>query len=207
MKILPVYYFPPVAWFAAALQAEEFVLEQWMHYRKQNYYNRTSIKTPDKILNLSIPVRKAAEETPICKCEIAYDWRWQHDHWKSLESAYRRSPYFEYYEDDIKPFFETEEPSLLKYNLDILETVAKLLDIDLKWTLSESYQGSEAYSADLRNGFPTKTEDLPSLFIPKPYLQVFGETFSPNLSILDLLFNKGPESGKILKDSWQPTSI
>lgn len=202
MDIFPVYYFPPVAWFAAALHSERFVMEQWVHYRKQQYSNRTCIKTPDKTLILSIPIKKAVEQTPLCQREIAYDWRWQHDHWKSLESAYRSAPYFEYYEEGIHDFFLEQPTSLLDYNLRITRHLSDLLELDLNWELSTSYQAAEHYTRDFRDAFPTKEDALPKEFIPQPYPQVFGETFSPNLSILDLLFNKGPESKALLVDSW-----
>lgn len=202
MDIFPVYYFPPVAWFAAALHSERFVMEQWVHYRKQQYFNRTCIKTPDKTLILSIPIKKAVEQTPLCQREIAYDWRWQHDHWKSLESAYRSAPYFEYYEEGIHDFFLEQPTSLLDYNLRITRHLSDLLELDLDWELSASYQACDYYKRDFRDAFPTKEDALPTEFIPQPYPQVFGETFSPNLSILDLLFNKGPESKALLVDSW-----
>ncbi len=202
MDIFPVYYFPPVAWFAAAAHTKSFVVEQWVHYRKQQYFNRTCIKTPDKTLILSIPVKKAVEQTPLCKREIAYDWRWQHDHWKSLESAYRSAPYFEYYEEGIRDFFEEQPASLLDYNLRITQHMSDLLELDLSWELSDAYHGPAHYGRDFRDAFPTKDDDLPAEFIAQPYPQVFGEDFSPNLSILDLLFNKGPESASILKSSW-----
>jgi hypothetical protein len=202
MDIFPVYYFPPVAWFAAAAHTPHFVAEQWVHYRKQQYYNRTCIKTPDKTLILSIPVKKAVEQTPLCKREIAYDWRWQHDHWKSLESAYRSAPYFEYYEEGIRDFFEEQPASLLDYNLRITKHMSDLLELDLSWQLSDAYHGAEHYGRDFRDAFPTKDDALPAEFVPQPYPQVFGEDFSPNLSILDLLFNKGPESKSLLKSSW-----
>ena len=202
MKILPVYYFPPVAWFAAVAQEKSVLLEQWSHYRKQNFHNRATIRTASQLLHLSIPVCKAKEHTPLNAREISYDWAWQRDQWRSLESAYRRSPYFEYYEEDLRPFFETEYRSLLQLNLEILDTLKRMLQLDTEWTLSSAYEEPEFYSEDLRLAFPTKSGELPAKFKPQPYLQVFGEDFVPNLSILDLLFNKGPESLGILKNGW-----
>lgn len=207
MDIFPVYYFPPVAWFAAASHSRRFVLEQWVHYRKQQYFNRTCIKTPDKALILSIPIKKALEQTPLCAREIAYDWRWQHDHWKSLESAYRSAPYFEYYEEGIHAFFQEQPVSLLDYNLRITRHLSDLLELDLEWDLSGSYQGASHYRQDFRDAFPTKEDALPAAFQAQPYPQVFGDTFTPNLSILDLLFNKGPESAALLKASWTDSPL
>ncbi|HHG86701.1 MAG TPA: hypothetical protein ENJ82_18275 [Bacteroidetes bacterium] len=202
MKIFPVYYFPPVSWFAAALHAGEIVLENWEHYKKQQYFNRMNILTPGKVLKLSIPVRKAKEYTPLVHRTISYDWTWRKDHWKSLESAYRSSPYFEYYENRFAPFFSGETESLSELNLLILEQLREALAIDLEWKMSDSFHGSAYYSVDYRQEFDSKRERWPSWFHPAPYQQVFGNEFVPDLSIFDLLCNCGPESVRILRESY-----
>lgn len=202
MKIFPVYYFPPVSWFAAALQEKTILLEEWEFYKKQNYFNRMRIKTPEKTLKLSIPVQKAQEYSPLRDRLITYDGRWQKDHWMSVQSAYRSSPYFEYYEDRIQPLFETETTHLLHHNLDILETLCDCLQIDLEWEMTTAYQGSDAYDGDYRGDFDPRGARFPDWFRPVDYPQVFGDTFTPDLSILDLMCNQGPESVRILRESF-----
>lgn len=201
MKIFPVYYFPPVSWFAAAIQAETIVLERWQYYRKQHYFNRMEILTPDKVLRLSIPIKKAAEHTPIASREISHEWTWRHDHWKSIESALRSSPYFEFFEDRIAAFYAEPWESLFDFNLAILTMVRDSLRLPIQWTVSEKWLPSTEYEADFREAFEPKNGQMPPWFQAKSYLQVFGEGFAPDLSILDLMCNKGPETERILRES------
>ncbi|MFM2375708.1 MAG: hypothetical protein RLZZ165_805 [Bacteroidota bacterium] len=201
MKIFPVFYFPPVSWFAAALQAERIVLEKWEHYRKQHFFNRMEIKTPDKVLKLSIPVRKAPDRTPLGQRCISHDAPWRHDHWKSIESALRSSPYFEYFESRIESFYAMPWDSLFEYNLGILTMVRDALKLPITWSVSERYLDSSCYEADFRKGFGQVDGQMPPWFQAKPYRQVFGDAFSPDLSILDLMCNKGPETERILRES------
>lgn len=202
MKIFPVYYFPPVSWFAAAVQAGEVILEQHEFYKKQNYFNRMNVLTPNGILKLSIPIAKAKEHTAVNKRTIWEDLKWRKDHWRSLESAYRSSPYFEYYEDRFEPFFNREWTSLIELDLEILKVLIEALNIDLKWTLSTGFHDSSHYEADYRGDFDARSVNLPDWFQITPYQQVFGTEFVPDLSILDLLFNCGPESVRILRESY-----
>lgn len=202
MKIFPVYYFPPVSWFAAALDAGEIVLEQHEFYKKQNYFNRMNILTPNGILKLSIPVAKAKEHTAIRERSIWEDHKWRKDHWRSLEAAYRSSPYFEYYEDRFAPFFDREWTSLMELDLEVLKVLTQALNIDLKWTMSTGFHDAAHYEADHRLDFDSRARKLPEWFQPVAYQQVFGTEFVPDLSILDLLFNCGPESVRILRESY-----
>ncbi len=202
MKIFPVYYFPPISWFAAALHEQTIVLEKFQYFRKQHYFNRMEIKTPDKVLRLSIPIQKAAEHTPIGLRTIAHDWNWRHDHWKSIEAALRSSPYFEFFESRIEAFYTQPVASLFDYNLAILTMVRDALRLDIQWTISETYVGTEHCEADYREVFSPKNGAMPPWFKPKSYLQVFGEVFSPDLSILDLMCCKGPETERILRESF-----
>lgn len=201
MKIFPVYYFPPVSWFAAAIHEQAIVLEKWQYYRKQHYFNRMEIKTPDKVLRLSIPIQKAAEHTPIGQRTIAHDWNWRHDHWKSIESALRSSPYFEYFESRIAALYEEPVDSLFDLNLAIITMVRDALRLDIQWTISEQYRATTDYTADYREAFDPKGGQMPPWFKAKTYPQVFGDVFSPDLSILDLMCNKGPETERILRES------
>jgi hypothetical protein len=203
MKIFPVYYFPPVSWFAAAVQAGDIVLEKWQYYSKQHYYNRMEIKTPDKVLRLSIPIRKAAEHTPVGLRHISHEWNWRHDHWKSIESALRSSPYFEFFEDRIRAMYEEPWDMLYDFNLAIITLVRDSLKLPITWTVSEKYLEVGAYEVDYRHAFDPKNGHMPPWFQPKSYLQVFGDVFSPDLSIIDLMCSKGPETERILRESFR----
>ena len=194
MKIFPVFYFPPISWFSAAIKEESLILEQNQHFRRQNLCSRTRIKTANGPLNLSIPAERTGDQTPYCKKGIASDPAWQTIHWKSLESAYRRSPFFEYYEDLVRPLYKEKASLLFDFNLRSIEVAYACLGLDPNWKLSETYLTGDQYEADFREAFDPTGKKIPPWFEPKPYQQVFGD-FDPDLSIMDLIFNVGPETG------------
>jgi WbqC-like protein family len=198
MRLFPVYYFPPIAWFAALAAGPDAVLEQWSHYRKQQYTNRCLILGANKVQVLSIPVQRDGEYVPLHQKRISYDQQWQKDHWRGIESAYRSSPYFEYYEHDLEECFEHQPQSLLEWNLKLTDLALKWLKLEVHYTLSDKYRGPDPDIMDLRDAFDSH-EKVPQWLQPEPYDQVFGTDFSPGLSILDLVFNLGPESLGYLK--------
>ena len=202
MKVFPIFYFPPISWFSAFIREEKVVLDQHANYRKQQFYNRTVIKGPNKVLPLSVPVVRSAEDTPVSEKEISYTEDWQKIHWKSLETSYRTSPYFEYYEPQLEPYFLNREKSLQAFNLDILATVCKQLGVDTDWELSSRWITPEECETDYRMVYQQRPKTIPSWFIQAPYTQVFPG-FDPDLSILDLLFNLGPEARVYLLDNFQ----
>lgn len=202
MKVFPVFYFPPVSWFAALIREHSVVFEAHQHYRKQSYLNRTRIQGANKIQNLSIPIRRLGEETPIGLSEIDYNQDWQSDHWKGIESAYRSSPFFEYYEPLIEPFFHSKERFLMHHNLNIIAAMMDALKIKFSYNLTESYLPTEQWNHDYRNDFSGSGNPLASWFKPIAYPQVFRQ-FEPDLSILDLICNEGPGAGEILRKSFE----
>ena len=201
IPIFPVYFFPPISWFAAIIRQKNIVFEQHSHFRKQGYSNRMRIQGANKIQPLTIPIRRTGEQTPILESEISYAENWQKDHWKGIESAYRSSPFFEYYESRIYPFFESREPFLIRHNLEILKVLFEFLEIETQWELSEKYLGAEEYSEDYRLAFDAAGNTHPEWFNAVPYPQVF-RTFESDLSILDLLCNEGPGARGILMEGW-----
>lgn len=203
MNVFPVYYFPPISWFVAAAQESTVLLEAHEFYKKQQYFNRMRVMTSNKILDLSIPVVKARENTAIGKREVFFDGKWMHDHWVSLTSAYRSSPYFEFYEDHFEPFFKEKTPSLFERNLDIIKMLREVLQLEFEIELTDSFKGSEQYEIDYRRAFSPKSTTSSDWFDPQPYLHVFGEKFHPDLSIMDLICNQGPASGVYLKQAFK----
>jgi hypothetical protein len=199
LAIYPLCYFAPIPWYAAAVQAENLLIEVSEHYRKQQYTNRMRIKTTNAVLSLVVPVQHGSGNTPIRDKRISYDANWQKQHWKSLETAYRASPYFEYYEDKLRAFYEKKYDFLLDLNLEIHAFCSKIFQLNLPHQLTETYEYSDHYQKDFRNEFDASGKSIPEWFEAKKYFQVFdNENFTPALSILDLILNEGPHGKEYL---------
>ncbi len=198
MPTLPSSYFAPILQFAIITPTNEYHIEAKEHYMKQSYRNRFEIYGANGLLSLSVPVKKWNNHTLIEKIEVSYDEDWQQLHWRSIESAYRASPFFEFYEEEIKPLIFSKEINLLKRNHLIERVINKIIGIKATVEFTSIY---ESQAPDWRTTITPKNKvELESIAIPK-YIQVFEDKhgFIPNLSILDLLFNLGPESKLYLK--------
>lgn len=201
--------FGPVQYFVHLMRADKVIIEQHTNYQRQTYRNRYRILGANGPLTLSVPIEKG--KTPKTKdkdVKIAYHTQWQAHQWRSIVSAYNSSPYFQFYKDDIEPFFVKKYSRLFDLNLEITHLICDLLDISTPIEPSSSFvkePGEEVL--DLRESIhPKKTlEQVDSFIKIIPYKQVFDDRFGfvPNLSILDLLFNKGPEATLILNEMAQ----
>jgi hypothetical protein len=184
-------YFPSIIQMIAIVQAEKTVFETDDNYQKQSYRSRTYIAHSNGKLLLNIPVKHSGDGSKIKATDVQIEnaFPWQSQHWKSLESAYRTSPYFEYYEDDLKPIFFKPYTSLLKFNNEVFNIICELIDLDVKFTFTDKYF-KKPPQLDLRYLVNPK---LKNDFQLDSYTQVLGklDNFIPNLSILDLLFNEG----------------
>lgn len=193
MKILlPIFYLPPVSWFSVFLhQDSEVVFEQYENFPKQTYRNRANIYGANGKLSLIIPIHHNGKRA-MKDIEISYSENWQHLHWKSIKNAYQSSPYFEFYEDHLKQIFDSEEKSLIQFNLRALEIILKLLKTEKAYSLNDEYARNPA-EINYREKFSAKQ---PPEFEMEEYYQTFSDKlgFLADLSILDLLCNKGPES-------------
>lgn len=193
--LLPLFYLGPVEYFSKIRESSSSVLiEKFEHFPKQTYRNRTSIHSPNGKLNLTIPVQKGAHvHTKMKDVRISYDADWQRLHWRSLQTSYRSSSYFEYYEDDLAPFYHTKTEFLFDFNFSLFELCLKLLKLETPLSFTQEYVKIPEEMEDLRDMISPKKEGE---FIAKPYFQVFENQhdFIPNLSIVDLLFSQGPQS-------------
>ena len=205
--ILATTYFGPVQWYQKLNRFDGVLMEQHEHFLKQTYRNRCVIATTQGVQALTVPVEApvgeglALSKTSIKDVRISNHGKWRTEHWNALQSAYGESPFFEFYEDDIRPFFENRWEFLLDFNMAITEKMCELLDIHPHIELTSSYQNSlpigEGWGeTDFRTVIHPKHPQEDSDFSPKPYYQVYKERlgFLPNLSILDLLFNMGNEA-------------
>lgn len=189
--LLPIFYLPPISWFASFLSNENIQLEQWENFPKQTYRNRANIYGANGKLSLIIPIKHTGKRV-FNEIQISYTEDWQKLHWKSIKTAYQSSPYFEYYEEKLKEIFTSQETSLMKFNLKALEIIKTLIKSDKGYTLTEDYIKNPD-SIDLRDSFSAKKIQHKEY---SEYYQVFSDKmgFIEDLSILDLLCNKGPEA-------------
>ncbi|WP_410494314.1 WbqC family protein [Chryseobacterium sp. G0186] len=195
--LLPVFYMPPVSWFSVFLNAENnVVFEQFENFPKQTYRSRANIYGANGKLSLIIPINHNGKRE-MKDIELSYREDWRNLHWKSIKTAYQGSPYFEYYEDKFRKIFDLKEKFLLDFNIKGLEIIQQILKTEKAHSLNEEYIKNPE-SIDFRETFSAKK---PSEFEMESYYQTFSDKFGflEDLSVLDLICNKGPESLTYIK--------
>jgi hypothetical protein len=197
--LLPTAYFPPVSYFIPLIRCESALIEQMETFPKQTFRNRCEIMTSAGKLNLVVPVTKPNGNHTLTKdIEISYREPWQQHHWKSIQTAYRSSPYFNYYADIIQPLFELKETSLIANNQIIISLLNKIIGLGSKFEFTQDYIKQPVDLIDLRSAISPKKKPEGLSF--QEYPQVFSHKFGfvKNLSVLDLIFNLGPDTKRYL---------
>ena len=203
--LLSSVYLAPVQYYTKLLQCKgNAYIEAYDSYTKQTYRNRCVIVDANGPLALTIPTEKTAEGKCLMRdIRISDHGNWRHRHWNALEAAYRHTPFFLYYEDDFRPFYEQKIESLYDFNMGLTRLVCQLIGIDTPLLPTTEYEGASCLT-DLRECIhPKQAWEADKEFAPKEYYQVFKDKhgFIANMSIVDLLFNMGPESILILNES------
>ena len=206
--LIELQYLPTLEYFCYLSKATNIIIEKKEHFVKQSFRNRTSILTANGVSALSIPVIGGNRKVVIDKIEMDYKQKWVNNHWRAIQSAYGKSPFFEYYADAFQAIFYSEETSLFAFNQSLFELTLKLMQWELPITYSSEYaQGAEEGLVDLRSVIHPKTDyTTRNFYQPAPYMQLFGDEFAPNLSILDLLFCEGPNARNVILNSCAPSS-
>ena len=203
--LLVTSYWPNLHYFFYVLNASIIHIEQFDNYSKQSYRNRTQILSANGILNLSIPIKKNKSEKVVNSIEISYKEDWQKNHWRAITSAYKNSPYFDFFEEDLKVFYSNKYNLLIDYNTDQLKFIVKVLKQKKNIQLTKQYESNPESVIDLRTIIHPKqsylSDKLVANKLDQSYYQTFENkiSFTPNLSILDLLFNKGLQTIDYLK--------
>ncbi|MCH4896898.1 hypothetical protein E0494_09320 [Marinilabiliaceae bacterium JC040] len=199
MQLLSTAYFPPIQYYSKLVQENPIYIECFENYAKQSYRNRCDILGANGRLTLSVPVLKGARKKILTKdIQIEYVENWQKIHFQGIESAYRKSPYYEYYIDDIEPIFNKDFKYLIDLNEHIMSIVNEIIEINPQIERTTDYIKDTSGYIDWREGIhPKKSKRLEDEnYTEVAYTQVFSDKFEyqENLSILDLIFNLGPES-------------
>ncbi len=190
--LLCTSYLPSVNYFSVLLKSEKVLIEKHEHFEKQTYRNRCDILSSNGKLSLSIPLQKLADKEIIVQKRISYKEPWQIKHWRAITSAYKNSAYFEYFEDEFKPFYFEKHEFLFEYNTSLINLILHILRQKKEIQFTNEFQKTF-------DGLDLRTQE-PETRNQKQYYQVFGQKFGfvPNLSVIDLLFNKGLESVEYL---------
>ncbi len=210
--ILSSAYLAPVEYYAKLFSHDTVYVERFDNYMKQTYRNRCVIASANGTLALTVPTEKTDEAKCLMKdIRISEHGNWRHVHWNAFVAGYKQSPFFDYYADEFHAFFERKYTFLYDFNEELRQWVCSQIDLNPHVVPTSEYMEASESISDFRELIHPKKNyaEVDHAFVPKPYYQVFDAKsgFMPNLSIIDLLFNMGPESLLVLRDSVKDNQI
>lgn len=200
--LLEPHFLPTLEFYCALMPFEHIRFEQHEHFVKQTFRNHTVVRGANRVEKLVVPLSVKGHRVPLREVKMEPGLRWRNNHWRTIVSAYRKSPYFEHYAPELERCFFEPSGQLVAFNI-------KLFALSLKWlrwqkeiSLTSNFEKTPDQISDFRNVVLSKRPFLERMiYSPQPYTQVFGSDFEPNLSILDVIFCKGPEAALLLKTS------
>lgn len=193
--LIETQYFPCIEFFIQALQHESVVLEAYENFQKQTYRNRCTFPGPNKLETLVVPVKHTSRHIPIKEVEVDYSSPWNKQHWRALQTAYGKSPFYEYYAPELEGIFQQKSRFLWDINEQALTICLKLLKIKKDITYSTDYLRVNEVSAEAFSDYRGKLKSgIPDESSGYRYAQVFGVDFVPDCSVLDILFCEGPNA-------------
>ena len=201
--LIEAQYLPPVSFFSLLQGFDGISVEKFEHYQKQTYRNRCYIKTAAGVESLTIPLVHEPGKVPVSEVRIDYRQKWVNNHWRTIQSAYGKSPYFEYYQQDLHDTFYSKTPFLYDLNLALLRLTLRWLKYNIPVSETTHYEAVAGIEiTDYRSVLnPKKPDSCKSFFKPVEYQQVFGNKFVSNLSIIDLIFCTGPAAMPVIRAS------
>lgn len=201
--LIESHYLPSIPYFTAILSAQKIILESKEHFIKQTYRNRCEILTANGTEKLIVPLTSKHGKVCIKDVRIDYSQKWLLGHWRAIQSAYGKAPFFEFYGDALHSILFSKKEFLFDLNLELLTICLKWLKLSPEISESMSYVNTPAEGIlDLRNVISAKKRDLlPSQLNSDPYTQVFGNMFVKNMSLIDLLFCEGPRALEIVRST------
>ncbi|MEP0984730.1 WbqC family protein [Ekhidna sp.] len=200
--LIEPHYLGSLEYFSLLVQYEKICFEINDSFPKQTFRNRAYFLTSNKVQPLIIPVKYNNGDLTR-EVKVDYSQRWMKDHWGAFYSSYGKAPFFEYFGDDLKNIWDKEIPDLLDLNIELMKLIFKILQIDFNHSFTTDFV------PNIKNGDmdfrgivnPKKSFSNRKIYNPHPYRQLFGDTFVPNLSIVDLIMNEGPNAAHILSKS------
>ncbi len=195
--LIEPHYLPSLEYFTVIGQVDQVIWDVESAFQKQTYRNRCYVLSANGVLQLTVPVH-FHQGTIFKDVKVDYRQSWVRQHWGAVYSAYGKSPFFDYFADYFREVWDKQPAFLLDLNHEMMIVCLRLL----RWDVSIEFESDKSATYDLRNDILAKKScETRKFYRPHPYTQNFGNTFAQNLSLVDLLFCQGPESGEILKRS------